>query len=85
MVIMLIIFILANSFEDYGEYFLWKNFGGSFADYSGNGFHAYNGAEIGEDLNDTIHTDRGAYFSGEGQFVSLHNQVWGSPTIGDDW
>ena len=66
MVFCVIFFIVAFSLEDYGEYFLWKNFGGSFADYSGNDYHAYNGAEIGEDVSDTVLTDRGAYFNGEG-------------------
>ena len=64
--IFVILFMIVFSAEEYGEYFLWKNFGGSFADYSGNNYHAYNGAEIGKDLNDTVHTDRGAYFNGEG-------------------
>ena len=66
MALCMLLLMIASSADEYGEYFLWKNFGGSFADYSGNEYHAYNGAEIGEDVSDTVHTDRGAYFNGGG-------------------
>ena len=55
--------IIAGS-EKLLEYRLSQNFGDSFYDYSGNFRNGINGRVVGKDDQDTIPSDRGAYFSG---------------------
>lgn len=56
-----------------GEYHFYKNVGGTFYDYSGNGYHAVNGNSVTADANDVVHTDRGAYFDGVAGYVAIHD------------
>ena len=47
---------LAWAASDYGEYHLYKNVGGVFYDYSGNGYHAINGQNVLPDSHDVTST-----------------------------
>ena len=76
---------VAEAASDYGEYHFFKNFGESFYDYSGNGYHAINGATADADGSDALITDRGAYFNGA-SYITIHNSVWSNPgPVQSDW
>ena len=46
-------------------YNFYENYGSTFYDFSGNYRHAVNGNSPGKDTQDTLPTDRGAYYSSE--------------------
>jgi hypothetical protein len=64
-------FSLVSSASIVAEYRFGSNFGQVFYDYSGNGHHAVNGLASTSTSQDTIATDRGAYFSSSGSQILL--------------
>ena len=53
------------------EYRFGYNYGEIFRDFSNNGRHAVNGVSHSTTNEDTLATDRGAYFSGSEQTITL--------------
>ena len=60
--ILLVLFFAGS--EKLLDYRLAQNFGDTFYDYSGKFREGINGRAVGKDDQDTIPSDRGAYFSG---------------------
>ena len=66
----ILVFILAAS-EKLLEYQLHQNFGDTFYDYSGHFRQGVNGRLLEKDEQDTIPSDRGAYFSGSKSMILI--------------
>ena len=67
----LVLLLHASTASKLVEYKFYKNYGQIFFDFSGNSRHAISGASLAEDSSDILGTDRGAYFDGSSDRITL--------------
>ena len=68
--ILLLILYFCSSGQKILEYKFWKKYGQIIYDYSLNGNHATNGNRLGNDLDDSLFTDRGLFIENK-SFIKL--------------